>query len=652
MALTKIDDRGLTTPIDLLDNEKIRFGTGNDLEIYHNGSNSKIHNDTGHLLIETDAASAIEINKGVSENLAKFIPDGAVELYYDGVKKLDTYSSGVIVHGELHVASHLVMEDNDIIKLGSSADLQIYHDGTKNYLKSAASTNTEIWTDTFYVKSVTGTGEAIIKGSVNGAVELYYDNVKRFETLNYGVRVTGQLVMDQDYIKLDDTVELRCGNGDDLKIYHDGSHSYIKDAGTGDLRILSSELNIQNAAGTETQAYFAEDGAVALYYDGSKKVETASDKVMFSAHAKIATSDTYDLGATGARWRDLFISNDIDILDNGKILLGASDDLQIYHDGSHSYISDTGTGYLIIKGSEVQIQSSTGEDMAKFVSDGGVELYHDNVKRFYTHASGAYCVGNLGASNELYLPNDGKLVCGGSDDLQIYHDSTDGENYISAGNDGRAGYVYRIINEGNNSDRLGIKIICGADDASGTNYAIVIADGNNTAQGYVTFSGGTVSYGAFTAHHPCTVPDSENPSDSSNAYPYGTLLETISIEYTQKDGANTERGIRYKVQKTQSANSRKVLGAYGSSMNGGPDGQTNEHQALVLGDGHILVNNAGGNIEIGDGICSSATAGIGQKATANPSMIIGIAQEAVTFTGSETKLVAVQYGLQQFIPWT
>ena len=87
-------------------------------------------------------------------------------------------------------------------------------------------------------------------------------------------------------------------------------------------------------------------------------------------------------------------------------------------------------------------------------------------------------------------------------------------------------------------------------------------------------------------------------------------------------------------------------------MNGGPDGQTNEHQALVLGDGHILCNNAGGNIEIGDGICSSSTAGIGQKATINPSMIIGIAQEAVNFTGSETKLVAVQYGLQQFIPWT
>ena len=131
-----------------------------------------------------------------------------------------------------------------------------------------------------------------------------------------------------------------------------------------------------------------------------------------------------------------------------------------------------------------------------------------------------------------------------------------------------------------------------------------------------------------------------------------SLPSLYKLHYTQKNEKDTERGIVYNVQKSSSAKSKAVLGAYGSSMNGGPDGQTNEHQALILGDGHILVNNAGGNIEVGDGICSSATAGIGQKATANPSMIIGIAQEAITFTGSETKLIAVQYGLQQFIPWT
>ena len=232
------------------------------------------------------------------------------------------------------------------------------------------------------------------------------------------------------------------------------------------------------------------------------------------------------------------------------------------------------------------------------------------------------------------------------------------------GDEGGAGYLGEFIHDGNNSNRYGFLIQVGADDASGTNYAIIFRDGDGTSQGDISFSSGTVSYNAFTASHQCIIPDSDNDASSAaNAYPYGTLLETTSISYTQKNGENTERGILYNVQKTQSANSKAVLGVYSSSLNGSEsedknsDGEyplrTNMHHVNVLGDGHILCNNAGGNIAVGDGICSSATAGIGQKATANPSMIVGIAQEAVTFSsGSETKLVAVQYGLQQFIPWS
>ena len=217
------------------------------------------------------------------------------------------------------------------------------------------------------------------------------------------------------------------------------------------------------------------------------------------------------------------------------------------------------------------------------------------------------------------------------------------------------GWTARFHNDGDAVNLYGMEIFCGNYDASSTNYAVRFCTGNDTEQGNISFSSGTVTYGAFTAHHHCIIPDADNtPTSTDNAYPYGTLLETISIQYTKQKGtgADTERGIEYNVRKTQSANSKKVLGAYGSSMNQGPNDNTNSHHVLVLGDGHILCNNSGGNISIGDGICSSSTAGIGQKATANPSMIIGIAQEDITFSGSETKLVPVQYGLQQFVPWS
>ena len=215
-----------------------------------------------------------------------------------------------------------------------------------------------------------------------------------------------------------------------------------------------------------------------------------------------------------------------------------------------------------------------------------------------------------------------------------------------------SGWLSVYHNDGNGSNRYGIKIGCGSDNQAGTNYAMGFDNGDFTVnQGYITWSSGSVSYGAFTAHHPCVIPDADNDPDSpENAYPYGTLLETISLSYTQLEEADTERGIRYSVQKSSGAYSKKVLGAYGSSMNDAPHNPDNEHQALVLGDGHILCNNEKGNISVGDGICTSTTAGIGMKAD-KMAMIIGIAQEDVTFSGSETKLVAVQYGLQQFTPW-
>ena len=429
-------------------------------------------------------------------------------------------------------------------------------------------------------------------------------DVDAASNFNEDVTFTGassQVVWDKsaDDLIFNDNAKSVFGTGGDFEIFHDSSNSHIKDTGTGHLVISGSAIKLENAAQSETLATFTENGAFEGYFDNSKKISTSSD--------------------------GLDVTGDVTITNTGSnpqlaLIAAANGTAEIqFGDASDSVRAN------------IIYACGTAGDKLQFNG-------YNNTERF-----------NIDSSGNLNIPNDtGKIQLGASADFQLTHDGS--RNLIYA--DIASQYVFKAQNDGNSSNRYGIVIECGEDNASGTNYALSINDGNGGGQGNITFSGGTVTYGTFTAQHPCIVPNTDNPSDNSNAYPYGTLLETISIEYTQKNGANTERGIRYKVQKTQSANSKKVLGAYGSSMNGGPDGQTNEHQALILGDGHILCNNAGGNIEVGDGICSSSTAGIGQKATVNPSMIIGIAQEEITFTGSETKLVAVQYGLQQFIPWT
>jgi len=208
-------------------------------------------------------------------------------------------------------------------------------------------------------------------------------------------------------------------------------------------------------------------------------------------------------------------------------------------------------------------------------------------------------------------------------------------------------YALSLHHNGNATTSLGMAILCGTDDSSGTNTAVSIRDGDGSSMGEITFSGGTVTYGTFTANH-----DASLPAGEEDGYDYGTLVEIVEIYHKKRsDGTDMERGLLYKVQKSQSAYAKSVLGAYAGKYDEEVKGDDNLHQIYVLGDGHIICNGENGDIEVGDGICTSSTEGEGMKAD-KLSMIIGIAQEDTSFTtASETKLIPVQYGLRQFQPW-
>ena len=94
------------------------------------------------------------------------------------------------------------------------------------------------------------------------------------------------------------------------------------------------------------------------------------------------------------------IDGNLNLGDSDKIQLGASQDLQIYHDGSHSYIRDQGTGNLIITGSQLTFSNvADTEYMVKMVQDGTVELYYNGSKKLETTSTGVTVTGNIGATN-------------------------------------------------------------------------------------------------------------------------------------------------------------------------------------------------------------------------------------------------------------
>ena len=103
------------------------------------------------------------------------------------------------------------------------------------------------------------------------------------------------------HVSLGDSDELRFGAGTDLKIYHSSSdnHSYIVESGSGSLLIQASRADILNAAGDEFMITAFQNGGVSLYYDNSKKLETASGGVTVTG-TLAATAVTGDgSGLTG-----------------------------------------------------------------------------------------------------------------------------------------------------------------------------------------------------------------------------------------------------------------------------------------------------------------------------------------------------------------
>ena len=198
-------------------------------------------------------------------------------------------------------------------------------------------------------------------------------------------------------VHLLDSVRLNVGDGSDLSIYHDGSHSYINDTGTGYILLGASQLNINNAANDENLARFIEGGACELYYNDSKKFETTNDGTVTTG---IAT-------ATGG----LEIN-----ADNKKLQIGAGSDLQLYHDGTDSIISNT-TNVLKTHSSHLYIRNAAGsEDIARFTQNGSVDLYYDNSKKFETTTTGVTITGNATATKFL---GDGSALTGVGGDTDI-----------------------------------------------------------------------------------------------------------------------------------------------------------------------------------------------------------------------------------------
>lgn len=110
-----------------------------------------------------------------------------------------------------------------------------------------------------------------------------------------------------------------------------------------------------------------------------------------------------------------------------RVVLGADQDLEIYHTGTNAYISND-TGELLVQGDGITLQSVTGtESYLTADLDGAVTLYYDSSAKIATSSSGATLTGTLVADG-VTLGDDEYIKIGAGEDLQLYHSSN--ESYI------------------------------------------------------------------------------------------------------------------------------------------------------------------------------------------------------------------------------
>ena len=396
--------------LDFIDNVAARFGTGNDLRIYHDGNHSQIKDSgTGNLQLLTSAFKVLSSDG--SETYISAVRDGSVELYHNDSKKFDTVSGGTRIYGYLSMqgsGGHVYLPDSAQLKVGNGEDLKIYHDGGNSWVR-------EEGTGALYIDS-NGSAVIISKGGASeklaafytdGAAELYYNNSKKLETKSDGVDVTGELQCDSldvdggaditgnvnfhGHVDLQDNDKLRLGNGGDLEVYHDATDSFVNNY-TGGLLLVNqandADINIQtdNGNGGTTNYIVCDgsDGNVRLYHYGNQKLQTESGGIDVTGTVK---SDGLDVDGNGDISGTLFLHGNLDMQDNDQIVIGNDDDLRLVHDGSNSYITNY-TGQLIFR-------TVSNEVSAAFVPNAEAKLYHNNSLKFVTKSDGIDVTGEV-----------------------------------------------------------------------------------------------------------------------------------------------------------------------------------------------------------------------------------------------------------------
>jgi len=180
---------------------------------------------------------------------------------------------------------------DDRAVFGADTDMQLYHTGSQGVLDNdtgALDINTtsdlRLNVQSIFKVLTKGGTEDSIKATTDGAVELYHNNIKVFETNSAG------------FATASDSKKVQAGASDEIRMYHDGSNSYFDQNGSG------ATLYVYNHTA---------DRGITFGTEGTNRFQLSDN-----GHLIPASNNTYDIGTSSYRWRNIY-TNDLNLSNEG-----------------------------------------------------------------------------------------------------------------------------------------------------------------------------------------------------------------------------------------------------------------------------------------------------------------------------------------------
>ena len=134
---------------------------------------------------------------GHTANGVTITQGGHSHVYCDGSSNFNVVnvfgSMGTISAKLLNMTGNVSITDNNYLNIGTGTDLQIYHNGTDSIIENNTG-ELNIQGDNITIRSDAAT-ETFLTMDVNNGVDIFHDNVKKFETTSAGATVTGALTV-------------------------------------------------------------------------------------------------------------------------------------------------------------------------------------------------------------------------------------------------------------------------------------------------------------------------------------------------------------------------------------------------------------------------------------------------------------------------